>query len=154
MEQANEELEAFRRQWLEEVRTKPQQTARQKQQQEIQTQGLRPLPVQGESSLKPLPIHYAPQHQDDDGTDVRTATAAPPNFEELAKNVRSLSISSHPEDTLQAGPFIEPKSALEHFEQAARKEAQGNLGDSLDLYRKAYKVRFWALFRFQCYSNT
>ena len=34
----------------------------------------------------------------------------------------------------------EPRSALEHFEKAVEKEAEGSLGDSLDLYRKAYRV--------------
>lgn len=142
MEQTNEELEAFRRQWLEEVRTKPQQTTRRKQQQQTQGQKLKSKPDQGEPSRRAPQAHYAPQRQDDDEADVRTAAAVPPNFEELARNVRSMSISSHLDDTLHAGPYIEPKSALEHFEQAARKEAQGNLGDSLDLYRKAYKVSF------------
>lgn len=33
------------------------------------------------------------------------------------------------------------ESALDHYEEAMEKEAQGNMGDSLQLYRKAYKVR-------------
>lgn len=36
----------------------------------------------------------------------------------------------------------EPSSALEHYEQAVERESQGSLGDSLKLYRKAYRVRF------------
>lgn len=35
----------------------------------------------------------------------------------------------------------EPGSALEHYEKAVAMESQGNLGDSLKLYRKAYRVR-------------
>lgn len=35
----------------------------------------------------------------------------------------------------------EPHSALEHYEKAVERESQGNLGDSLALYRKAYRVR-------------
>lgn len=34
----------------------------------------------------------------------------------------------------------EPRSALEHYEQAVEKEEQGSLGDSVALYRKAFKV--------------
>jgi F-box protein 9 len=34
----------------------------------------------------------------------------------------------------------EPVSALEHFERAVEREDQGNLGDSLGHYRKAYRV--------------
>lgn len=38
-------------------------------------------------------------------------------------------------------------SALDHFEEAMEKESEGNMGDSLQLYRKAYKV--W-----QCFELT
>jgi F-box protein 9 len=34
----------------------------------------------------------------------------------------------------------EPNSALEHYEKAVEKEDQGSLGDSVSLYRKAFKV--------------
>jgi F-box protein 9 len=34
----------------------------------------------------------------------------------------------------------EPRSALEHYEKAVERESQGSLGDSLNLYRKAFKV--------------
>jgi F-box protein 9 len=34
----------------------------------------------------------------------------------------------------------EPVSALEHYEKAVEKEALGNLGDSLNLYRKAFRM--------------
>lgn len=34
----------------------------------------------------------------------------------------------------------EPASALEHYEKAVEKESQGSLGDSVNLYRKAFKV--------------
>ncbi|KAE8865842.1 hypothetical protein PTNB29_02989 [Pyrenophora teres f. teres] len=37
-------------------------------------------------------------------------------------------------------PSPEPQSALEHYEQAVEKESQGSLGDSVDLYRKAFKL--------------
>lgn len=34
----------------------------------------------------------------------------------------------------------EPSSALEHYERAVEKENQGSLGDSVSLYRKAFRV--------------
>lgn len=37
----------------------------------------------------------------------------------------------------------EPSSALEHYEQGVERESQGNLGDSLKHYRKAFRVRFF-----------
>ena len=39
----------------------------------------------------------------------------------------------------------EPSSALEHYEQAVERESQGNLGDSLKHYRKAFRVSFFSL---------
>ncbi|KAI5778507.1 hypothetical protein EDC01DRAFT_622468 [Geopyxis carbonaria] len=33
-----------------------------------------------------------------------------------------------------------PRSALEHYEQAVQKEGEGNLGESLKLYRKAFRM--------------
>jgi F-box protein 9 len=38
----------------------------------------------------------------------------------------------------------EPQSAIEHYEKAVEKESQGSLGDSLNHYRKAFKVGSWA----------
>ena len=34
----------------------------------------------------------------------------------------------------------DPVSALEHYERAVERETEGNLGDSLNHYRKAYRV--------------
>ena len=35
----------------------------------------------------------------------------------------------------------EPRSALDHYELAVERESEGSLGDSLNHYRKAYRVR-------------
>lgn len=43
-------------------------------------------------------------------------------------------------DVISDSNTREPRSALEHYERAVEKENQGNLGDSLNHYRKAYKV--------------
>lgn len=39
----------------------------------------------------------------------------------------------------------EPRSALDHYELAVERESEGSLGDSLNHYRKAYKVRIQIL---------
>ena len=44
----------------------------------------------------------------------------------------------------QRASIDEPISALEHYERAVEKETQGSLGDSLKLYRRAYRV-IWHL---------
>ena len=45
---------------------------------------------------------------------------------------------SHPSKT-QAQ---EPRSAIDYYEKAVEKEIQGNLGDSLNHYRKAFRVSY------------
>lgn len=40
-------------------------------------------------------------------------------------------------------PYKEPVSALEHYERAVEKETQGQLGESIKHYRRAFKVRFF-----------
>lgn len=39
-----------------------------------------------------------------------------------------------------ASSSTEPTTALEHYEKAVERETQGSLGDSLNLYRKAFKL--------------
>lgn len=68
-------------------------------------------------------------------------TASDP--EELAQQVGELSVQ--PEEEIDEDGFTrretaEPNTALEHFERAVEKEAAGKLGDSLQHYRKAYRL--------------
>jgi F-box protein 9 len=49
-------------------------------------------------------------------------------------------------ERVQAGGSSEPVSALDHYEKAVEREAAGKLGDSLSLYRKAFRVRRLDLF--------
>jgi len=43
-------------------------------------------------------------------------------------------------DDVGEAPSKEPQSALEHYEKAVERETSGNLGDSLDHYRKAFRL--------------
>lgn len=145
MEDTNtEELESFRRQWLEEVASRTK-TSTKPQSPTAERPGPQPqAPGQGESDRQPPPPQYAPprlDEQTESEEQTSSAAVALPSFERLAKDVRSMSIAAEPEDTLIRDPRPDPTSALEHFEQAAQNEDEGNLGDSLDLYRKAYRVR-------------
>ena len=51
------------------------------------------------------------------------------------------------EDGERIHPSIkqEPRSALDHYELAVERELEGSLGDSLNHYRKAYRVRIQSL---------
>lgn len=133
----NAELEVFRRQWREEVaqRTtqerpsapKPRTPARTSTTLTSGTQGH--LPTRHEAADR--------REDEDDGEDVDHV--AP---QEIIQQTEQLNLGPSDEDAFQAQslPQREPSSAVEHFERAVQKEQEGSLGDSLQLYRKAYRV--------------
>ncbi|KAL8850754.1 MAG: hypothetical protein Q9221_004322 [Calogaya cf. arnoldii] len=133
MDDNNPDLETFRKQWQEEV------TAR------STAKGHVPSNARAYSS------HERPDKP-------KAKTALPPsNFlSEEAEAVDGVSAQSYhdlddKDDTRRLGvegskPWQssqmskEPQSALEHYEKAIEREDQGNLGDSLNLYRRAYRL--------------
>ncbi|KAL4917160.1 hypothetical protein BDW62DRAFT_87933 [Aspergillus aurantiobrunneus] len=129
----NAELQTFRRQWREEVsrRTKPSAPG------PSQTTPTIPAPTQP----RPFPPtrHEASARKEDEDEEGAT-TAHSQN--EIIQGIDRLSIAkSGDEDAFNSRkPRAEPTSALEHFERAVEREAEGNLGDSLQLYRKAYRL--------------
>ncbi|KAI5283443.1 hypothetical protein KEM54_002129 [Ascosphaera aggregata] len=58
----------------------------------------------------------------------------------LQRNMQSLSLDVTVDLAVAREFKAPPKSVLEHFEEAVDKEAQGSLGQSLELYRKAYRL--------------
>ena len=123
----NAELESFRRQWREEVtrRSKPKT-------------GTPPAPTPTAPPLSRLPPtrHEAAHRNEVEEEGPPLASFDP---DELAQQVGELSVQPAEED-FSRREAVEPTSALEHFERAVEKEAEGNLGDSLTHYRKAYRV--------------
>lgn len=125
----NAELESFRREWHEEVarRSNPRST----------TPFLAPAPQ---------PFRFPPtQHEASHRKELEEEAPLPASFDskELSQQVEQLSVEPKrdlEEDGFTRGATHEPNSALEHFERAVEKEATGNLGDSLQHYRKAYRV--------------
>ena len=72
---------------------------------------------------------------------------APPAAEEEYEYLHGRSFDDGPEpsgNTIDGSVRMPPErelvSALDHYEEAMEKEALGNMGDSLKLYRKAYRV--------------
>ncbi|KAF2100154.1 hypothetical protein NA57DRAFT_37705 [Rhizodiscina lignyota] len=130
MNQTEAELENFRKRWQEEVSKKKQTTSSTTQRSSNFDSA---LPAAGPSSSK------------------RTATQ-PPNatyrpadhgWEDIEPR------SYHDLDERETGRRLdgeeteaprEPQSALEHYEKAVEKETQGSLGDSVNLYRKAFRL--------------
>lgn len=132
VQDVNPELESFREQWRAEVRARHPSAAA-----EAQTQ------IQASSSShNETPRPSAP----------RTSRLA-----HFTAGKPRIAVADADEEYVQARAFdeaeptqiaqkeekenAEPVTALEHYERAVEKEAQGSLGDSLSLYRKAFRVR-------------
>jgi F-box protein 9 len=128
------ELESFRQKWREEV------TAR--------TKGKAPVQSAkgGPSSSKPRPSKsnapdassssHARQHDAEDEDEVE-----PHVYHDLGEKQHGRRLDETSAETAAALAAHEgPSSALEHYEKAVEKESEGRLGDSLDLYRKAFRV--------------
>ena len=135
-EEVNPELETFRKQWQEEV------TARSKG--SLFTQSERParppgLPKRAGGSAEPF--SSAPPALSKDNDDANEESAYP-GYHDLVNRDGARRLGEEGEGVHPSyHASREPKSALEHYEKAVERESQGNLGDSLKLYRKAYRVR-------------
>ncbi|AEO65953.1 uncharacterized protein THITE_2150148 [Thermothielavioides terrestris NRRL 8126] len=144
--ESNPELESFREQWKAEVRAKRAVPgpSRQQQQQQQQQQPQQAAPAGPSAShaatasrqqprgKPPKPTKKAPtQDQDDDYVQSQS-------FDEpAASGPVAASLDRRQPEAAEPG---EPVSALEHYEKAVEKEAAGKLGDSLRLYRKAFRM--------------
>lgn len=126
----NAELESFRRQWREEVsrRTKAASTSQPPSQPSVASSA--------EQERVPPTRHEAANRKED----AYEEDFAHHGYGEFVQQVEQLTLQTVDDDTFQRAPQREPRSALEHFEKAVQKEAEGNLGDSLNHYRKAYRV--------------
>ncbi|KAM3528472.1 hypothetical protein MY4038_005884 [Beauveria bassiana] len=141
------ELESFRKQWLSDLQSQReppspihhhhQSRGRQHaaSQQSFSSSSTRPGPSQNANG-PPSPTAARRALILDEGTDYLGGRS----FDEPAP---PLTIPSETR-TLDASENSKEKklvSALDYYEEATEKESQGNMGDSLQLYRKAYKVR-------------
>ena len=124
----NAELESFRRQWKEEVahRARPKQEPSQ--------------PKRRTSTARPS--HFPPtRHGAFERKEEEENASVSFDQGEIVEGVGQLNLGVSDENAFHTqAPPGEPESALEHFERAVEKEAEGSLGDSLQLYRKAYRV--------------
>ena len=130
-----EELERFRQQWHEEVSARSSSVA---------------------SSSKPARPAGSP-HRRSSGTTQPDRTAGPTFHKPYRETEEADEFGKHAYHDLENQDELrklgearegihpstrqEPSSALEHYERAVEKETEGNLGDSLSHYRKAYRVR-------------
>jgi F-box protein 9 len=123
MEESNPELETFRQQWRAEVSARAQGEGSKASKSSKPSR--RPPPITSLSSNIPL----KPVKEDGDHAEPQTFSA-----------LDGPSGSGEHAGSSWAKNGKEPQSALEHYEKAVERESQGSLGDSLDLYRKAFRV--------------
>lgn len=130
MSQQNEaELEQFRKQWKAEVSAR----ARSKPTGPAQLDGAGPSSskqVTLKSGGPPLEHSGRPIHQGHD-------EVAPLSYHDLEERETGRKIA---DDSYGQSSRQEPQTALEHYEKAVEKEGQGSLGDSVSLYRKAFRL--------------
>ncbi|KAG5931589.1 hypothetical protein E4U53_001692 [Claviceps sorghi] len=126
------ELESFRQQWLSEVRTKQGSEAVSSRRPAAQPKAPpRALPPANARNAAPV------IHVHSDGEDESSCPHGP--FEDTS------AAAAGPSGTTVDGSVRTPLgrelvSALDHYEEAMAKEAEGNMGDSLKLYRRAYRL--------------
>jgi F-box protein 9 len=124
MEESNPELESFRQQWKAEVSAKARNDGNKGTNSGPSKQHRRPA-FNRLASAGPSRIS--------DETDDREEPPRLTSFDGTSK-------TEGKEKNTQTEKSREPQSALEHYEKAVERETQGSLGDSLDLYRKAFRV--------------
>lgn len=145
MNEAEAELESFRQQWREEVsaRSKPKATSSTAPRKAAGASSTRP---QAPKSTLPEISTDKPQERIEELDEVEYPTYHDVGGKESGRRLGGPGSSS-------AQPNKEPRSALEHYEQAVEKESQGSLGDSVSLYRKAFRV-YPAYINFLMHLNT
>ncbi|KAI9685316.1 MAG: hypothetical protein M1822_004689 [Bathelium mastoideum] len=131
MDSAEAELETFRRKWREEV------SARARGNPASPSIGQN---AHGHNNNRPKrappagPSASSSRAPNTDGSE----EVEPKTFHDLPNKEDSLKLDSDHSHLEEASR--EPKSALEHYERAVERESQGSLGDSVNLYRRAFKL--------------
>ena len=140
---ANLELEKFREQWREEViaRSKGASTAYSiKAKQPVSTTPATTIAPDKRPLIPNPDASIARGNEDEDSSGHAYHDL---EDQDEASRLGESGKGSHPSNHTKQ----EPQSALEHYEKAVERESQGNLGDSLSLYRKAYRVLLSNLFQ-------
>lgn len=136
----NPDLESFRKEWQEEVTARSKPKAPRHTGDKAQTHREKITASKPANALPPSEVYEQP-----DVDPVIGISAQAYHDLEDKEDARRLGIAgSRDVPTNQAAE--EPKSALEHYEKAVEREDQGNLGDSVNLYRKAFRVSVYTAF--------
>lgn len=140
---ATAELQRFREQWKEEVtaRTKGPSTSKSDRLQQPHDPQ-RSRSVAGEAPTANRPPQYAriaETSEEKDGSE-GLDHAGLESYHDLGDQDQTSRLGVEVKDVHPSTAFKTPNSALEHYEKAVEREEQGSLGDSVSLYRKAYRL--------------
>ncbi|KAM0288005.1 hypothetical protein ACHAQH_000073 [Verticillium albo-atrum] len=130
--QLSSELEFFRRQWKTELQSKkPGSSSQPREPRKAKASASSSKPPQRSEPISSA-SHTRHESQPDDDDDY----VKPPTFDEPGGYSNLIDETTETDASEKESPV----SALDHFEEAAEKEAIGNLGESLKLYRKAFRM--------------
>ena len=138
---AEAELERFRQQWRDEV-AKGQRTVHHGS---VQTNDSRQY--RRKEAGQPLTLAGPSTARRKDLADF-SEEVEPRAYHDLPDKEEILKLGDEAQ-SIDLNPYKEPSSALEHYERAVEKETQGQLGDSVRHYRRAFKVGLLSSFTFR-----
>ncbi|KAL8693069.1 MAG: hypothetical protein Q9218_002033 [Villophora microphyllina] len=133
MDVNNPDLETFRKQWQEEVTARSRVKEPRRGGNTTHAHSDNPKASKAPNALAPSEIH---EHEVEYVHGISAQAYHDLENKEIGKRLGNE--ASGDRSGIQASE--EPRSALEHYEKAIEREDQGNLGDSLDLYRKAFRL--------------
>ena len=136
-EEVNPDLEQFRRQWQEEVIARNRSSNSRNQEAKKSKPETATVPIS--SSEKQSQMLAFSDTRNHDG--VREDHSGGFNFDDMDERAEARRLGASSGGLYsESHRSKEPVSALEHYERAVERESQGQLGESLVHYRKAYKV--------------
>lgn len=145
MDESASALERFRQQWKEEVTARSKRSEKKPAEPREPGRARRPSEARLERPIHKPPTRH-PVSEIKDESDHHSDSDHPPEratqaTSSLTQHVEALNIQNVDDDEFEPKPSVkEPNSALEHFEHAVERERQGQLGDSITHYRKAYRL--------------
>ena len=140
-EDTTEELERFRQQWQQEVTQRTKSSPSTSLNKSARPPRLPQISSEAISPEQPTPPLLRRKTREDEGYVEETWEEGYHDLDNKDE-ARRLGESG---DRIHPSNRQEPRSALDHYELAVEREAQGSLGDSLNHYRKAYKVGVYPL---------
>ncbi|KAI1082053.1 hypothetical protein F5B20DRAFT_534265 [Whalleya microplaca] len=138
-EQIQSDLDSFREQWRAEVSARSRNPAASQQRNSFQTQAGSSIPSRPPRDVPHTKTALKASHQlnDDDDDDGYVQAQS---FDDIEPGKARGGQRLDGQDVIAKGKEQEPHTALEFYEKAVERETTGKLGDSLQLYRKAFRM--------------